>query len=191
MAGRSDATGHPGWVCVGAFAGAHGVRGEVRLKSFTDEPAAIGRFKALHKGADGAPVRLTLVRPVKGAFVARVDGVSDRDAAEALKGVQLFVRRDALPEPDGEDEFYLADLIGLTVLAETGERLGQVRSVDNFGAGDLMELALDKPVEGLGRVAVVPFTRAVVPRVDLDGGSVTVRLAAWVAGQIDGRGEDE
>ena len=82
MAGRSDATGHPGWVCVGAFAGAHGVRGQVRLKSFTDEPSAIGRFKALHKGPDGAPVRLTLVRPVKGAFVARVDGVSDRDAAE-------------------------------------------------------------------------------------------------------------
>src|SRR6056297_1806246 len=126
-------------VCVGAIAGSFGVKGEVRLKSFCADPQAIGTYGAL-SSEDGArtwDVRLT--RPVKAGFAARLSGVGDKDAADALRGTRLYVERDILPSlPD--DEFYHADLIGLTVVDTGGEVLGTVKAVLNHGAGDLLEI---------------------------------------------------
>jgi 16S rRNA processing protein RimM len=150
----------PGHVLVGAIAGAFGVRGEVRLKSFCAEPAAIAGYAPL-VAEDGRAFGVTLVRPLAGAFAARLTGVADRDAAEALRGARLYAPRDRLP-PLGEDEFYHADLIGMEAVDPGGGPLGRVRAVHDHGAGDLIEIA--RPG---GRDLLVPFTRAAVPTVDL------------------------
>lgn len=147
-------------ICLGAVAGAFGVRGEVRLKSFCAEPAAIASYGALAT-EDGRSFTVTITRSLQGAFAARLSGVEDREAAEALKGVRLYASRDRLP-PTEEDEFYHADLIGLAVLDTGGAVLGSVRAIHDHGAGDLLEI--DRP----GRDSVLlPFTRAIVPTVDL------------------------
>ncbi|MBM9594199.1 ribosome maturation factor RimM [Roseitranquillus sediminis] len=148
-------------VCVGAIGGSFGVRGEVRLKSFTAEPEAIASYAPVTSG-DGRAFDLRITRPIKGGFAARLSGIDSKEAADALRGVRLYVPRERLPAlPD--DEFYHADLIGLDVLDTGGARLGRVRAVLNYGAEDLIE------VQAPGRSATVllPFTRATVPTVDL------------------------
>jgi 16S rRNA processing protein RimM len=150
-------------VCLGAVAGAHGVRGEVRLKSFCAEPEAIGAYGPLET-EDGRSVTVTITRPLKGGFAARLSGIADREAAEALRGTRLYAPRDRLPPP-AEDEFYHADLIGLAVLDTGGATLGTVRAIHDHGAGDLLEI--DRP----GNDSVLlPFTRATVPTIDLAAG---------------------
>ena len=149
-------------VCVGAIAGAFGVRGEVRLKSFCAEPAAIAEYGPLWSEDGARRFELSLGRPVTSGFAARLSGVSTREAADALRGTRLFADRDRLPPP-GDDEFYHADLIGLAVCDTGGQPLGRVHAVLNHGAGDLLEIALPA---GRG-TALLPFTRAVVPTVDL------------------------
>ena len=154
-------------VCVGAIAGAFGVRGEVRLKSFTTEPNDIATYSPLwtEDGTRSFSVRLT--RPVNGALGARLSGVETREAAEALKGVTLWADRDKLPNlPD--DEFYHADLIGLAVHDTGGALIGKVRAVYDHGAGDILEIF------GPGRkqTLLLPFTRAFVPTVDLAAGRI-------------------
>jgi 16S rRNA processing protein RimM len=150
-------------VCLGAVAGAHGVRGEVRLKSFCADPAAIGEYGPLMT-EDGRSFAVTITRALKGAFVARLSGVGDREAAEALRGTRLYAARDRLP-PTGDDEFYHADLIGLSVLDTGGAVLGTVHAIHDHGAGDLLE------IERPGAESVLlPFTRATVPTVDLAAG---------------------
>ena len=148
-------------VLVGRVAGAFGVRGEVRLTSFTAAPEALIGYRDL-KRADGS-VGLTLLsgRPVKGGVVARCAAVPTREAAEKLRGLELYVSRAALPEPD-EDEFYVTDLIGLAVEAPDGAHLGVVRTVRDFGAGDLLEV---QPAAGASWW--LPFTREAVPEVRL------------------------
>jgi len=147
-------------VLVGALAGAWGVAGAVRLKSFCATPEAIADYAPLVT-EDGRSFGITLIRPVQGAFAARLTGVATRDAAEALKGLRLFAPRARLPALP-EDEFYHADLIGLDVLDTGGTEIGKVVSVHDHGAGDLIEIA--RP----GRNSVLlPFTRAAVPTVDL------------------------
>jgi 16S rRNA processing protein RimM len=149
-------------ILVGRVAGAFGVKGEVRITTFTAEPLAVRDYGALLR-EDGAPgLTLLSAREVKGGVIARVAEVETREQAEALRGLKLHVPREALPEPD-EDEFYLADLIGMTVEAADGQVLGQVRSVRDFGAGDLLEIA---PSLG-GEAWYLPFTRAAVPEVQL------------------------
>jgi 16S rRNA processing protein RimM len=145
---------------VGRVAGAFGVRGEVRITSFTAEPAALLDYKDL-KREDGS-VGLTLLsgRPAKGGVVARAREIETREQAEALRGLKLFIPRTALPEPD-EDEFYVTDLIGLAVETADGAPLGTVKSVQDFGAGDLLEIV---PPEG-GATWYLPFTREAVPEV--------------------------
>lgn len=150
-------------VCVGAFAGAFGVDGAVRLKSFCAEPAAIAGYGPL-VAEDGRTFEVRLLRPVKGAFAVRVGGVDTREAAAALKGTRLHVSRDRLP-PLAEDEFYHADLIGLTVVDTGGAVIGTVRGVADHGAGDILEIA-----GAGGSEVLLPFTRAVVPTVDLAAG---------------------
>ena len=172
------------WVCVGKLAGAHGVKGDVRLKSFTADPAAIAEFSRLCQGPDGACVTLSALRPVKGGFAARLTGVESREAAQALSGTELYVPRDDLPEPDA-DEYYLADLEGLTAIDKDGSVIGQVKGVQNFGAGDVIELALDAPVAGYGKSVLMPFEAAFVPDVDVAAGKVVIALDAWLEGQVE------
>jgi 16S rRNA processing protein RimM len=159
-------------ILVGRVAGAFGVRGEIRINSYTDDPAALVRYKDLRR-ADGSPgLTLTGGRPHKGGLNARAKGIDDRDAAEALRGLELYIPRDALPPPD-EDEFYLADLVGLAVVSPQGEALGRIKSVQNFGAGDLLEIAPE-----IGASWWLPFTREAAPEVRIaDGVVVAVRPA--------------
>ncbi|WP_262690812.1 ribosome maturation factor RimM [Kordiimonas aestuarii] len=179
-----------GWICVGALAGAHGVRGDVRVKSFTEDPEAIFAFASLHKGANGPVIKLKRLREDKEGFIARLDSVKNREDAQALKGTGLYVARDVFAAED-EDEFYLADLIGLDALDKSGTRVGFVRAVENFGAEDLVELVLDKPLPGLGRFAFIPFRKAFVPVVDIAGGTLTIAFDDWVSIHVSERDEDD
>lgn len=153
-------------VCVGAIAGAFGVHGEVRLKSFTAEPEAISTYGPL-SSEDDRVFEVTDPRPIKAGFAARLTGVATREDAEALKGTRLYVDRERLPSlPD--DEFYHSDLIGLEVMDTGGKRLGKIKSVHDHGAGDL----LDVHGPGLKNGVLVPFTREIAPTVDLKAGRV-------------------
>ncbi|MCB1399734.1 MAG: 16S rRNA processing protein RimM [Rhodobacteraceae bacterium] len=154
-------------ICVGAIAGAFGVRGEVRLKSFCSSPEDIALYAPLYTedGARSFTVRLT--RPVTGGLGARLSGISNKEEADALKGVTLWADRDRLPSlPD--DEFYHADLIGLSVVDTGGAPLGTVRAVHNHGAGDILEIF----APGRRQALLLPFTRAAVPTVDLAAGRI-------------------
>ncbi|MDD3445319.1 MAG: ribosome maturation factor RimM [Zavarzinia sp.] len=153
----------PGYVCVGAIAGAHGIRGDVKVKPFTEDPLDVGAYGPVFT-ARGISLKLQPVRVQGQALIARIEGVADRNAAEALRGQRLYVPRDALPETD-EDEFYHADLLGLPVVDGAGETIGTVRTIQDFGAGDMLEVAL-----ATGGTAFLPFTLDVVPTVDLKAG---------------------
>lgn len=154
---------------VGRIAGAFGVRGEVRITTYTQDPLALLRYRVL-KRADGSPaVTLTNARAAKGGIVARAKEIETRDQAEAARGLKLFVARDDLPPPD-EDEFYLTDLIGLEARDTAGAAIGRIRAVENFGAGDLLEIT---PASG-GASWWLPFTREAAPEVSIPGGFVTV-----------------
>ena len=155
-------------VLVGEFGRAHGLKGEVRLKSHTGEPQAIADYRPLI-ASNGKTYSLKTIRQAPGGapdlLIAIVDGVTTREASEALNRVQLYVERDKLPPPDEEDEFLLADLIGLAVQTEAGETIGTVVDVPNYGGGDLLEIA---PAHK-GPTAFLPFTKAFVPNVDIAG----------------------
>ncbi len=162
-------------VIVGKFGAAHGIKGEVRLQSFTGDPAAIKRYGPL-SDVKGRQFVLTSLRPVKGdLFVARVEGIMDRTSAEALVNVELFVDRAVLPAPE-EDEFYLADLIGLDVRDSSGVRTGTILNLLNFGGGDILEVV----PEGGGETLLLPFTKEIVPEIDLARRFVTVMPPAEI-----------
>lgn len=147
-------------ICVGAFAGAFGVAGEVRLKSFCADPEAIASYGPLYTEDGSRQFQIRLTRPVAGGLGARVKGVTSKEEADALRGVSLYAERSALPSlPD--DEFYHSDLIGLEVRDTGGKLLGRVSAVHNHGAGDILE------VTGGAKALLLPFTREVVPTVDL------------------------
>ena len=158
----------PSRVCVGQIAGPHGVRGLVKLRSFTADPAAVADYGPLSDEAGRRSFRVRLLSAAGELWIAQVDGVSDRDQAVALKGLRLFVDRDLLPEPE-EDEFYHADLIGLRAETVDGAPFGEVLAVHDFGGGDLLEIR----IEG-GRTVMMPFTRAVVPVVEIRAGRLVV-----------------
>ncbi len=149
-------------ILLGAIAGAHGVRGEVRLKSFAQVPGDIARYGELETQDGSARFRITALKAVGKSLVARIEGVTSRAAADRLKGTRLYIAASALPEA-GEESWYHAELIGLRVESESGEHLGAVAGVQNFGAGDLLEIALKKQRE----TELLPFTKAFVPEVDL------------------------
>lgn len=154
-------------ICVGAIAGAFGVHGEVRLKSFCSDPADIANYSPLTTEDGTRSFAVTLTREVAGALGARISGVATKEQADALRGVTLWAPRSALPSlPD--DEFYHADLIGLEVVDTGGAPLGRVRALYNHGAGDIIE------VVGGAQVLMLPFTRAVVPTVDLAARRIVV-----------------
>ncbi|MFZ0609618.1 MAG: ribosome maturation factor RimM [Xanthobacteraceae bacterium] len=160
-------------ICVGQIGAAHGVRGEVRLRSFTADPAAIVGYGPL-QAEDGRVLEIESMRPAKDHFVATLAGIADRNAAERLANTKLYVPRDRLPEPDEPDEYYHADLIGLAVVDRAGTSLGTVVAVHNFGAGDLIEVrqAEGKPTQ------LLPFDALTVPGVDLAAGRLVVQLPA-------------
>lgn len=152
-------------ICVGVVSGAFGVKGEVRIKSFTSDPAAIGEYSPLASEDGTRSWDITVSRPIKNGFAARMSGVLTKEDGDALKGVELYVPRDRFPDlPD--DEFYHADLIGLEVLDTGGAELGRVTAVQNNGADDLLELR----VPGKSATVLLPFTKACVPTVDIEAG---------------------
>lgn len=159
---RAGAAVPPGHLLLGAVAGAHGIQGAVKIKTFTGDPAAIGDYGPLIDDLGRTHV-VKVQRTVPGAVIARLDGITDRNAAEALRGIRFHVPRAALPEPD-DDEFYHADLLGMSVVDAAGEAIGTVATVQDFGAGDVMEIRLVA-----GGMAWLPFTRAMVPEVDVAG----------------------
>jgi len=156
-------------ICLGQIGAPHGVRGEVRLRSFTSEPAAIAGYGPLQT-EDGRVIAIESLRPAKDHFVARLAGIGDRNAAEQLTNVRLYVPRNRLPEPDEPGEFYHADLVGLAVVDRAGARLGTVIAIHNFGAGDLIEVRAD---EG-GATEFVPFDEANVPEIEIDARRIVV-----------------
>jgi 16S rRNA processing protein RimM len=155
-------------VCVGVVAGAHGVRGALRIKSFTAEPEDIASYGPVEDERGQRQFTLQLIGSGKGVVIARIAGVDDRDRAEAMRGLRFYLPRAALP-PTDEDEYYHADLIGLEATLADGTAIGRVRAVHDFGAGDTLEI--ERPI---GQPAMVPFTRAVVPVVDLTGGKLVL-----------------
>ena len=158
-------------VCLGVVVGVKGLRGEVRVKSFTERPADIGAYGPLAT-EDGRAFALTVTGSAQGVVIARIKGVADRNGAEALKGTKLFVDRVALPEA-GEGTYYHADLVGMAAVLATGEALGSITAVYNFGAGDMVEVKLAD-----GRTELVPFTDAAIAGVDVAGGKVTMNALA-------------
>ena len=168
-------------VRLGEFGRAHGLAGEVRLKSFTADPVAIATYGPLATN-DGRRIEIVSVRPAAGdqpdLLVARVAGITTREAAEALNRVTLGIERERLGEPADEDEFFLVDLVGLRAEDEAGAPVGEVVAVPDYGGGELLEIA---PAGG-GRTALLPFTRAFVPAVDIAGGRIVVAPPAdWLA----------
>jgi 16S rRNA processing protein RimM len=157
-------------ILVARVAGAFGVRGEVRITTFTADPLAVATYREL-KRRDGQPA-LTIVsaRAVKGGVIARARELDSKEAADALRGLELHVPRAVLPPPEDEDEFYMADLIGLEAVTLEGMRLGRVKGVENYGADDLLEI---DPGDG-APTWLLPFTREAVPELDLAAGRLAV-----------------
>lgn len=157
-------------IVLAAIAGAHGIRGEVRLKLFTDTPEALARHARFDAG--GRVLSLQAIRPDKpGMAIARFEGVTDRNIAETLRGLELAVPRESLP-PLAEGEYYVADYLGMAVADETGAPVGTVRAIENFGASDILDIAL-----AAGGSVMVPFTRDIVR--EADGRLIVDRV--WLA----------
>lgn len=175
-------------ILLGEITGVHGVRGDVVVRSYTGEPDAIGGYGLLTdaSGAQALSLKVLRVTP-KGAVIARIKGVTDRNEAEALKGRKLYVSRAAMPEPGDEDEFYVEDLVDLLAVDIEGNTLGQIIAVENFGAGDLLEVRLT----GIRKTELVPFTRACVPDVDLSAKRVTLVMPQTVEGESPDKSDNE
>ena len=185
-----------GFVRVGHLMGAHGVKGLVKVASYTDDPTSLFAYDCLtlapEKGAKvGKPITLVFKHMSGGQLVTASPSIASREEAESLRGKNVFVPREKLigaqaSDDNDEDSYFLVDLIGLEVRGEDGTAMGHVRSVENYGAEDLLELVLDKPLKGFRRFVLIPFRVAYVPEVSIDGGFVRVSLSAWQAAQTGG-----
>ncbi len=166
-------------ILVGRFGAAQGVRGEVRVQSYTSDPQAIGTYGPLTDSARANAFVFERLRSLKDdMLVVKVKGVETREEASALTGVELFASRDRLPEPS-EDEFYYDDLVGLLAATSDGRALGRVAAVLNYGAGDILEIV---PADG-GEALFLPLTKAVVPMIDFSAGSIVVEPPEEIDGQ--------
>ena len=163
-------------ICLGQIGAAHGVTGQVRLRSFTSDPEAIAGYGPLET-EDGRVFQIESLRPVKDHFVARLSGIRDRDAARALANAKLYVPRERLPEPTEPNEFYHADLIGLSAVDPQGHEVGTVVGIHNFGDGDLIEVRL----RAGGNTQFVPFDESCVPLIDLAAGRIVVAMPELAA----------
>jgi 16S rRNA processing protein RimM len=155
-------------LCVGIVTGPHGIRGAVRVKSFTADPADLGAYGPVSDETGTRRFAIRVVGTMKGVVLAELGGIADRNAAETLKGLHLYVDRAQLPEADA-DEFYHADLLGLEARLADGTALGKVTGLYDFGAGESVEITGAK-----GEVTMVPFTKSAVPAIDLAGGTLTI-----------------
>jgi 16S rRNA processing protein RimM len=167
-------------VCVAQIGAAHGLRGGVHLRSFTEQPDAFAQYGPLETEDRMRRLEIDSVKPSKDGFTVRFVGVTRREQAEALRNLNLYVDRDRLPAAD-EDEFYFADLIGLTAFTPEGEALGEVIAMHNFGAGDIVELKLAAD----GTTTMLLFDRATVPEVDIAGGKIVVAMPEEIVVQDD------
>jgi 16S rRNA processing protein RimM len=163
-------------ICVAQIGAPHGVRGEVKVWSYTADPLSVASYGPLESEDGRARFEIEALRPAKDHLVARLKGITDRTAAERLTNTKLYVPRERLPAPEDDDEFYHADLIGLAVVDTEGNALGSVAAVHNFGAGDLIEV---KPAQG--STVLLPFTEAAVPMIDIAGQRIVVDAATFAS----------
>jgi 16S rRNA processing protein RimM len=168
-------------VCVARIGAAHGVRGAVKLWTFTEDPFAVQRYGLLSSKDGKRQFEVATAREARDHLVATFKGVTTRDEAERLNGIELYVAREKLPATDA-DEYYHTDLIGLAAVTTAGDEFGRVLAIHNFGAGDIIEITPPK-----GSTLLLPFTNAVVPEVDIAGGRVVIALPE----EIEGEDKDE
>jgi 16S rRNA processing protein RimM len=173
-------------ILLGRIAGAHGIRGEVLIHTFTEAPDKIGAYGVLSDAAGKRQFKIKVVRVTPKGVIAGIAGVADRNAAEPLKGVELYVDRARLPSV-GEGEFYHADLVGLAAVDAQGHSIGRIVAVQNFGAGDLLEIRL----EGSAKTELVPFSDAHVPEIDLATRRAVVMLPTYAADDAEEDGPDK
>jgi len=173
----------PGYVLLGVVIGAQGLKGEVKVKTFTERPEKLGAYGPLHT-RDGRRFTVTSVRDGKGSSIVALEGVTSRNAAESLKGVELYVARSALP-PVAAHEFYHADLLGLHAEDTEGRGIGKVIAIHNFGAGDVIEIERD---DGQGTV-LMPFTAEIVPTIDIAEHRIVIAAPEEVEAETRGNVE--
>ena len=166
----------PDQICIARIGAAHGVRGAVKLWTFTEDPFAVQHYGPLTTRDGARTFEVATAREAKGHLVATLKGIATREDAERLNGIELFIAREKLPATD-ENEYYHADLIGLPAVTAAGEPLGRVAAIHNFGAGDIIEIAPPQ-----GPTLLLPFTNAVVPTVDLANGHVVIELPKEIEG---------
>jgi 16S rRNA processing protein RimM len=166
-------------ICIARIGAAHGVRGAVKLWTFTEDPLAVKQYGPLTTKDGARQFEVATAREAKGHLVATLIGIATREEAERLNGLELYVAREKLPATD-ENEYYHADLIGLAAVNAANQPLGRVIAIHNFGAGDIIEIA-----PAGGATMLLPFTNAVVPLVDLAGGRVVVELPDAIVGDED------
>jgi 16S rRNA processing protein RimM len=166
----------PPQICIARIGAAHGVRGAVKLWTFTEDPLAVKSYGPLATKDGARQFEVTHAREAKGHLVATLKGIATREDAERLNGIELYIARDKLPATD-ENEYYHADLIGLAAVTPAQEPLGRVIAIHNFGAGDIIEIAPSQ-----GATMLLPFTNAIVPSVDLKGGRVVIELPEEIEG---------
>lgn len=165
-------------ILMGRIGAAHGLRGQVRINSFTQDPLAIATYALLRTNRDGLTLSITKSRLAKNVVIAKFAGIDDRTSAEALNGVELYVLRQELPQPEGDEEFLHADLIGLQARLQDGQVLGEVVGVANYGAGDVLQIR-----EKSGQTEMFAFTRAIVPEINLDGGFLLIVPPVEIEGE--------
>ena len=163
-------------ICIARIGAAHGVRGAVKLWTFTEDPFAVKTYGPLLTKDGARSFEVATAREAKGHLVATLKGIATREDAERLNGLELYVAREKLPATEN-DEYYHADLIGLAAVNAANEPIGRVTAIHNFGAGDIIEVAPPQ-----GSTMLLPFTNAVVPTVDLEGGRVVIELPAEIEG---------
>jgi len=180
-------------ICIAVIAGAHGVHGAVKVKSYTQVPSDFSAYGPLLDESGQVLLTPKNPRPVGKYFTMRSPEITTREAAEAFKGTQLYVPREALPAPEDEDDFYYTDLVGLEVKSTDGKRLGTVKAVHEFGAGDMLEI---QPPKGAEKPAswFHPFTKVAVPKVDLGAKRIVIKIEEAVIGRdpnANASGEEE
>ncbi len=175
-------------VCVGAIAGAHGVKGEARIRAFTDDPFDVAAYGEVETEDGSLRFGLTILREAKpGVLIVALEGVElSREEVQALGGTQLFIPRSALPEPEDEDEFYYSDLIGLSATYPDGSPCGTILAVADYGAGDMLDIKLATS----SKTVVIPFTKQAVPTVDIKAGRVVVDPPAGLIDDAE-KGDDD
>lgn len=169
-----------GFVCVGQFGAPHGIRGDVRLKSFTEKPETLKTFSRFYLEGDFNSLELAFKHAAGQGFVVSVRNLTTPELAGTLKGKRVFVKRGDLP-PAKDGELYLADLEGMAVLTPKGNALGRVEKIYDFGAGPVLEIALEEALKGYGETMMIPFQGPAIEKVDLVKGQILFDLEAWLA----------